>query len=515
MTLFSLSAITWKKSKNSWFLGMLCWVSAVTSVQAKPSLEVRWLSDQGEVVDPEKAGLTLVRSPPVRWSEEDTTVVDEGAFRLLAVGSEEDVEGLGIRSEDENGRSLDHLELDDWFPTACPRDMAMGRCQISRPLRIALDREDRQHPASSERSVQGVLGGKISIVLGSKVLSTTRIIAPQRGLQGASRWWRAKLRVFLVRERPRGAPPFGVTDAIARALTQAQIAQANAVWGQCGISFGIPDQAEITVVDPPGPVMLVVGCGAGLPASGGKLSFRVEGREIQIKTELGQPPASVARRVASALGAARYQVAVSEVLRAGFSAGGAVDLIARRRGIPAVFSALQSTDATLQVCIGSVDFSDGLQHFTDTDAVAGTLEERTLLRALEDGDPRTIEVVMIPSFATGGRIGESFIAGDHGSLRNMILEDRAGIRAGNVSFTLAHELGHVLLDVPGHSDDYGMDTPTRLMDSDAADPSPFGPRRLTLAECERALRQSGPAAAAPLLSSWTPWFAVRKPSRKP
>lgn len=143
--------------------------------------------------------------------------------------------------------------------------------------------------------------------------------------------------------------------------------------------------------------------------------------------------------------------------------------------------------------------------------MAGTLEERTLLRVLDDGDPRTIEVVLIPSFATGGRIGESFIAADHGSLRNMLLEDRAGIRADAVSFALAHELGHVLLDVPGHSDDFGNDTPTRLMDSDAADPSAFGPRRLTLAECERAVRQSGPRSPTPLLTPWAP--PSRAPSR--
>jgi hypothetical protein len=86
----------------------------------------------------------------------------------------------------------------------------------------------------------------------------------------------------------------------------------------------------------------------------------------------------------------------------------------------------------------------------------------------------------------------------------MILEDRAGVRADSISFAMAHELGHVLLDVPGHSDDYGVDTPTRLMDSDAADPSAFGPRRLTIAECERALRQSGPHTPTPLLSPWVP-----------
>ncbi len=67
---------------------------------------------------------------------------------------------------------------------------------------------------------------------------------------------------------------------------------------------------------------------------------------------------------------------------------------------------------------------------------------------------------------------------------------------------LSHELGHVLLDMPGHPDDYGVDQPTALMDADATDPSIFGPRRLSIDECERALRQRGPAARVPLLEPW-------------
>jgi hypothetical protein len=87
-------------------------------------------------------------------------------------------------------------------------------------------------------------------------------------------------------------------------------------------------------------------------------------------------------------------------------------------------------------------------------------------------------------------------------VRNVVLLDRAGIRARKSSLTLAHELGHVLLDVPGHPDDYGVDTPSQLMDSDASDASPFGPRRLTIDECVRVVRQSGPRGRMPLLDEW-------------
>ena len=86
-------------------------------------------------------------------------------------------------------------------------------------------------------------------------------------------------------------------------------------------------------------------------------------------------------------------------------------------------------------------------------------------------------------------------------MRNVVLLDRAGIRARKSSLTLAHELGHVLMDLPGHPDDYGVDTPTLLMDSDAADASPFGPRRISRRRV-RARRPAGRARSArvPLLA---------------
>ena len=110
--------------------------------------------------------------------------------------------------------------------------------------------------------------------------------------------------------------------------------------------------------------------------------------------------------------------------------------------------------------------------------------------------------MVVPLFAGGGRIGESFIGSDLSSVRNVVLLDRAGIRARKSSLTLAHELGHVLMDLPGHPDDYGVDAPTLLMDSDAADASAFGPRRITVDECARVVRQSGPKARMPLLTEW-------------
>jgi hypothetical protein len=158
-----------------------------------------------------------------------------------------------------------------------------------------------------------------------------------------------------------------------------------------------------------------------------------------------------------------------------------------------------SSDPTLRVCSAELDLSDGLSHFRDGDAFVGTLEERALMRAFDDGDPRTVEVLVVPRFEGDSRIGESFIVSPGSSLTSSVIIDRSAIGAGARSFALAHELGHVLLAMPGHPDDFGVDQSWSLMDADVADPTIFGPRRLSVADCERALTQSGPSSAVPLL----------------
>jgi hypothetical protein len=54
-----------------------------------------------------------------------------------------------------------------------------------------------------------------------------------------------------------------------------------------------------------------------------------------------------------------------------------------------------------------------------------------------------------------------------------------------------------------------------LMDADAADPTIFGPRRLPLADCERAVVQSGPKAPIPLLEPWPLYAPAGNPARRP
>jgi hypothetical protein len=244
-----------------------------------------------------------------------------------------------------------------------------------------------------------------------------------------------------------------------------------------------------------------------VPATGGEIRFVTGGHRIRVPLEPGRAPVDVARAVARAIEAHGLVAKVSVNARTGPSALRTADvLVMRPDGSPGEITpdgvAPLSSDASLAACLGEVDLADGLSHFSDADAAAGTVEERALVKAYEDGDPTTIDVFIVPAFSGAGRIGESFIDEPGSSIKNVVILDRAAIRAGARSFALAHELGHVLLDLPGHPDDFGVDRPSALMDADAADPSNFGPRRLSIDDCERAVRQSGPGVAIPLLEPW-------------
>src|SRR4029079_17211129 len=159
--------------------------------------------------------------------------------------------------------------------------------------------------------------------------------------------------------------------------------------------------------DPPAPHLLAIGCDHGFPASGGVIHVRVDGREVKVPVVAGARPAAVARAGAAARGAAGFTASVSDNPVIGAGAFGSSDVLVRRKGgalatidVPA--SGPVSTDATLTACLGRVDLEDGLQHFGDVDAIAGTVEERALIKAFDDGDPSTIEICLIPSFAGGG-----------------------------------------------------------------------------------------------------------------
>lgn len=475
------------------------------------AVEIRALDGGGQPIDLSRSHASLQRTPPDRLGDDPyADLIDPDALRFLVIGAADDLPTtLDMVSLGPAGDVVDGLSGVDLGHVRCPKDLPGGLvCGSTRPIRAVADDIDRGHPMVADRSIKAKLGGALVIAApGGRKLQMIRVAGPRASDVGSIERYRARLRILMVRARAGGPPPMGGDDAGALAVARAEVERANALWGACGISFGPVEELDVKVVDPPRPHLLALGCDHGLPATGGEIRVRVDGREVSARVAPGMRPAAAARAVAAALGAAGFTARISDNPTIAAGAHGSSDVLVRRPG--GALAALEppaagaiSTDRTLTACVGQVDLEDGLQHFGDIDAIAGTVEERTLIKAFDDGDPATIDIFMVPSFGGGGRIGESFIFADGGAIRNTIIEDRAGLRADRASFALSHELGHVLLDDPGHPDDFGVDTPTRLMDADAANPSAYGPRRLLVSECVRAIRQSGPAAPVPLLTAW-------------
>ncbi len=492
---------------------------AVSRGPAQSALVVRVLGvsmrdGERKRVDLARGHASLERTPPARVvGGADARYDDPDALRVVleipdlleAIAPTTDTL---VASVSVTGETIDVLRV-PLSPIPCPDPSSAAAgvaCSASAPLRFVIDEVDQKHPLVRDRSLRADVGGAIAVVRGGRKLQAIRVLGPRATSAGPIGRLRAALRPVILRVAPGGGPSIGGSDAGAIALVRGELALGSAIWGQCGVTFG--PSPEVRIVDPPPPHLLALGDGLGLPATGGELRFRVEGHETAIPLARGATASAVADAVARAVEHLGLVAVVSPNARIAPGAGGSVDVSVRRRDgrlaafEPSAAGAPLSSDATFTAEIGSVDLSDGLQHFGDMDSVAGTTEERALLKAIDDGDPRTIDVVVVPLFAGGGRIGESFIASDLSSLRNALILDRAGIRARRSSLTLAHELGHVLMDLPGHPDDYGVDTPTLLMDSDGSDSSPFGPRRLTLEECARVVRQAGPSARVPLLVDW-------------
>ena len=433
---------------------------------------------------------------------------ERDATRLVFVGFSSAPSHIRVSTHRASGALLDTLADPTLTPAPCPAG-SPGSCWSTPPLRLTPDRLDRDYAVARQRSLEAELGGELQVESEGQVLGVWRIGAPHSPAFAGIPRLSLKLRVRVLRLTPGGEPSVGGDVGAALRVARNEVLAASQLWAQCGIDLLGPTGADIQVVDPPPIQLVAVGCDAGLPASGGLLSLRVQGRAVRVATHAGETPRVVAEHLARAARALGFSATLSPNPRISSGASGVVDVLLRSAaGRPVAISSDRdaqvplSSDATLGVCLGEVDLGNGLAHFVENDAAAGTLEERALIKAFDDGDPSTIEVFLVPSFDQSGRIGESFIDEDGAGIQNTVILDRTAVRAGPRSYALAHELGHILLDMPGHPDDYGVDQSSSLMDSDASDASVFGPRRLSLDDCERAIRESGPDSRIPLLRPW-------------
>jgi hypothetical protein len=481
-----------------WRSGLLL-LSFCRLTLAAPALpvELRIVAHDGKTLDAARAQATLSRTLPPELGA--VPGPDRDALRFLLIAPPDaSVQPLEVLTFGAAGRPLDAIVNFPLEPATCPDGVAPELvCRQTLPLRLVTVELDRAHPVTKRRTILAALGGSVRVSLGGQRLLDLPVSGLQSPRAAASGRSRARLRVLILRPERGSAPAVGGTEAGAKQLLQTELASAAAIWAQCGIEL---EAASIDVVDPPRSQLASLGCGLGQTASGGWLRLQNGARQVSLQTHAGESPVGVALRLVAALGNGRNTPEVFENQRDARDALPSADLLLNGPGQWSRAGAEPlSSDPTLPLCLGQVDLNDGLSHFGDGNAFSGTLEERALLRAFDDADPRSIELFVVPGFESGERIGESFIVSPGSSLSSSVIIDRSAIWAGARSFALAHELGHVLLAMPGHPDDFGVDQSWSLMDADVGDATIFGPRRLSVADCERALTQSGPRAFTPLL----------------
>jgi hypothetical protein len=316
----------------------------------------------------------------------------------------------------------------------------------------------------------------------------------------------ARIHVHVLRLAAQAAPVIGRDALHALALMRRQLEAANEIWLQCNLSFGIPAEAAIELNDPPPPTLLAIADGDGLPArGGGDVRFRIGAQSIgPIKTQPMATPLATAQTIAQALRAHGFFAHVSDNLATRPGAGRSADILVTRAD--GGFVELEpeptlplSSDARQSLRIGRVDLSDGLQEFDNMTAQVGSLEERTLLKALSDDDPGSIDLFVVNQFTGATRQGEAFIAEPGAAIANVVVIDRNGLRHLPLAWTLAHELGHVLMNDPLHPDNIGPDRPWLLMDADSGRGTVDGPKRLRAEDCQRT-RDAARDAQAPLLA---------------
>lgn len=370
-------------------------------------------------------------------------------------------------------------------------------------VRLVGDETDRGARGVEGRALRVALRDLVTLRYGER--SQTYRVGRPGSESGAEAARLVRLRVHVLRRGPDAQPVIGDSDIDALRLVREQLQVANEVWLQCQLTFGDPSQVAVDLVEPPGPSLLAIADEDGLPAKGGgELSFSIDGQGVgPITTRAGATPLETGRELSRAIEARGFHVELTENLRTRFGAGSSADLVVRRRdGALATIAERAgqplSTDARQRLSIGRVDLRDGLREFDNSTAQVGTLEERTLIKSLSDDDPTTIDLFIVSRFEFATRQGEAFIASGDGPIANAVILDRNGLRQAPLAWTLAHELGHVLLDDPMHPDNVGPDRPWLLMDADNGRGTVNGPKRLRPEECAR-VRKVAASARAPLL----------------
>jgi hypothetical protein len=504
------AARTVRAARLSWLLLPLMAATLAHAQAAAPSLSV--LDFHNRPIDPRQSALHISRYVT---NGETLPRTDDYHAESIADGD------IRIEVDDADASDLGYAILESRTSRGVLRGslrVSLHRVTGSQHLRSAFvrlvgDAIDHHARGVDDRTLQVALRDQlIARYTNARGASEVALRVASRSDGNADDAARAaRLHIHILRVRPGGPPVIGYDERSALSIMRAQVAAANEVWLQCDLSFGEPSEVAMEIVDPPTATLLAVGDDDGLPARGdGELRVQVGTQSVgPLRTHPGATPLETAQQLSAALRARGLYTQVSENLRTRSGAGASADVLVRHGDGSFVELSTDpahprlSTDSRQSVRIGAVDLSDGLQEFDNMTAQVGSLEERTLLKALSDDDPRSIDLFVVNEFTAATRQGEAFISDPQSPIVNSVVIDRNGLRHLPLAWTLAHEIGHVLMNDPLHPDNVGPDRPWLLMDADSGRGTVDGPKRLRREDCDR-VRATSASARFPLLVPFDP-----------
>ncbi len=448
-------------------------------------LRVEWQDGAGHVLTSTKDALSFSRPP----HPEAKVSEDPSRFRVRVFGApSRPLVRMSLVSVDiETGRVHDRLNLRSF---TADKDGAL----VAPWIVLVTNRQDKTAPGLARHSLMARLGDRIEarVRIGGAVSGTWTIPVGQAEPHNSRR---LRLHVVVLRQFAGGSPLAGDSSRGTRAVMRHQVKVLGEILAQCTIEPVALVDAAVDISDPPGACLLAVGERFGLPSAGGEVRLMVDGVRLgPWKVGSGYSPQETARLLSHHLSDAGFRVEISHNRKAPNHAFATSDILVRRNdGNLAEMSPWPdqplSSDPRQSLEIGRVTLADGINAYDENDAVRGTLEERTLIKALSDTDDSSVEVFVVNRFSQVGKQGESFIRASESSLKNAVVIDLNALGRARQSYALSHEVGHVLLDDLGHPDTRGDNRTCLLMHSNSSS-AVGGPRRLTAQECERIHRVS-------------------------
>jgi hypothetical protein len=376
---------------------------AVRAATPSPAVEARLIDASGAVFDPATGGIAFWR--PGDQGAGAGADRSDGAFRVEVAGAPE---GTRVRVrlsvlDPGGGIPRDTLDVD----VASLAANGLARTPF---LVLVADADDRGAPRLAGRALRAALGdvieARVTVGDGPSITLRTTAGGPPSGRR------RLAIRATVLRASPGGIPVVGGDEQGARAVVADELRVLGEVLAQCAIA---PVDAGFAVADPPGPCLLAVGERFGMPSAGGEIRVQADGRRLgPWRMRAGLSPLETAQEIGRRLVAAGFLAEVSKNARLAGAAHGTADVLVRRRdgtlaGLGPWGGRPLTTDARQSLDIGEVRLDDGLTVCGDDDASAGTLEERTLVKALAGRHPGNVEIFVAGRFVGAPKQGESFV----------------------------------------------------------------------------------------------------------